>query len=136
MEYTEADFISAIIEFAKLRALRAFTSHVSSCFTRFLALCLACHFYAPYLHTLFTCGALVDVTWLFVIIKRYVKVNFKEINNNNNNNSINNNNNNNNNNKKLQEACNFIKKDTLTLVFSCEFCEISKNTSGRVLLIR
>ena len=28
---------------------------------------------------------------------------------------------------KLQ-ACNFIKKDTLPQVFSCEFCEISKNT--------
>ena len=26
------------------------------------------------------------------------------------------------------EACNFIKKDTLAQVFSCEFCEISKNT--------
>ena len=26
------------------------------------------------------------------------------------------------------EACNFIKKGTLTQVFSCEFCEISKNT--------
>ena len=25
-------------------------------------------------------------------------------------------------------ACNFIKKETLALVFSCEFCEISKNT--------
>ena len=25
-------------------------------------------------------------------------------------------------------ACNFIKKETLTQVFSCEFCEISKNT--------
>ena len=24
-------------------------------------------------------------------------------------------------------ACNFIKKETLTQVFSCEFCEISKN---------
>ena len=24
--------------------------------------------------------------------------------------------------------CNFIKKDTLAQVFSCEFCEISKNT--------
>ena len=24
-------------------------------------------------------------------------------------------------------ACNFIKKKTLTQVFSCEFCEISKN---------
>ena len=30
---------------------------------------------------------------------------------------------------KLQaEACNFIKKETLALLFSCEFCEISKNT--------
>ena len=30
---------------------------------------------------------------------------------------------------KLQaEPCNFIKKETLTQVFSCEFCEISKNT--------
>ena len=30
---------------------------------------------------------------------------------------------------KLQaEACNFIKKETLAQVFSCEFCEISKNT--------
>ena len=30
---------------------------------------------------------------------------------------------------KLQaEACNFIKKDTLALVFSCEFRKISKNT--------
>ena len=26
------------------------------------------------------------------------------------------------------QACNFIKKETLTQVFSCEFCEISKNT--------
>ena len=26
------------------------------------------------------------------------------------------------------EYCNFIKKETLALVFSCEFCEISKNT--------
>ena len=26
------------------------------------------------------------------------------------------------------EACNFIKKDTQAQVFSCEFCEISKNT--------
>ena len=24
--------------------------------------------------------------------------------------------------------CNFIKKETLTQVFSCEFCEISKST--------
>ena len=30
---------------------------------------------------------------------------------------------------KLQaEACNFIKKETLAQVFSCELCEISKNT--------
>ena len=30
---------------------------------------------------------------------------------------------------KLQtETCNFIKKETLTKVFSCEFCEISKDT--------
>ena len=28
---------------------------------------------------------------------------------------------------KLQ-ACNFIKKETLAQVFSCEFCEISRNT--------
>ena len=28
------------------------------------------------------------------------------------------------------ETCNFIKKETLTQVFSCEFCEISKNTSS------
>ena len=26
------------------------------------------------------------------------------------------------------EACNFIKKETLAQVFSCEFCEISNNT--------
>ena len=26
------------------------------------------------------------------------------------------------------EACNFIKKETLTQVFSCEICEISTNT--------
>ena len=28
----------------------------------------------------------------------------------------------------VAEACNFTKKETLALVFSCEFCEISKNT--------
>ena len=28
----------------------------------------------------------------------------------------------------LPQACNFIKKETLVRVFSCEFCEISKNT--------
>ena len=28
----------------------------------------------------------------------------------------------------LPEACNFIKKETLAQVFSCEFCEISKST--------
>ena len=32
------------------------------------------------------------------------------------------------------EVCNFIKKETLAQVLSCEFCEISKNTSGRLLL--
>ena len=26
------------------------------------------------------------------------------------------------------KACNFIKKETLAEVFSCEFCEFSKNT--------
>ena len=26
------------------------------------------------------------------------------------------------------QACNFIKKEALAQVFSCEFCEISKNT--------
>ena len=38
---------------------------------------------------------------------------------------------------KLQdEACNFIKKETLTQLFSCEFCEISKNTiSDRTPLV-
>ena len=29
------------------------------------------------------------------------------------------------------EACNFIKKETLAQVLSCEFCEISKNTFYR-----
>ena len=29
---------------------------------------------------------------------------------------------------KQVEACNFIKKEALAQVFSCEFCEISKNT--------
>ena len=28
----------------------------------------------------------------------------------------------------LRTACSFIKKETLAQVFSCEFCEISKNT--------
>ena len=28
------------------------------------------------------------------------------------------------------EACNFNQKETLVQAFSCEFCEISKNTSG------
>ena len=32
--------------------------------------------------------------------------------------------------KKLHAlACNFIKKETLAQVFSCEFCEISKNNT-------
>ena len=30
--------------------------------------------------------------------------------------------------QKQLEACNFIKKETLAQVFSCEFCEIYKNT--------
>ena len=30
--------------------------------------------------------------------------------------------------KKVASACNFIKKESLTQVFSYEFCEISKNT--------
>ena len=29
---------------------------------------------------------------------------------------------------KLQSSCNFIKKEALAQVFSCEFCEISENT--------
>ena len=34
------------------------------------------------------------------------------------------------------EACNFIKKETLAHVFSCEFCEISKNSfSYRIPLV-
>ena len=41
--------------------------------------------------------------------------------------------------QKKPEACNFIKKEILGQMFSCEFCEISKtpflqNTSGRLLL--
>ena len=32
-------------------------------------------------------------------------------------------------NKVAGAACNFIKKETLSQVFSCEFCDISKNTS-------
>ena len=31
-------------------------------------------------------------------------------------------------NKVAGAACNFIKKESLAQVFSCEFCEISKNT--------
>ena len=41
------------------------------------------------------------------------------------------------------QACNFIKKDALALVFSCEFCETFKNTFfteqesyGRLLFFR
>ena len=30
--------------------------------------------------------------------------------------------------KQSANFCNFIKKETLAQVFSCEFCEISKNT--------
>ena len=41
---------------------------------------------------------------------------------------------------KFTEACNFIKIETLAQVFSCEFCDIFKNTflqstSKRMLLI-
>ena len=38
---------------------------------------------------------------------------------------------------KLQtQACNFIKKENLAHMFSCEFCEISKNTfSNRTPLV-
>ena len=32
-------------------------------------------------------------------------------------------------NKVVGQACNFIKKETMEQAFSCEFCEISKNTS-------
>ena len=40
---------------------------------------------------------------------------------------------------KLPQACNFIKKEILAQMFSCELCETSKNTflkntSGRLLL--
>ena len=28
----------------------------------------------------------------------------------------------------MPEACDFIKKETLAQILSCEFCEISKNT--------
>ena len=36
---------------------------------------------------------------------------------------------------KLQtDTCNFIKNESLAQMFSCEFCEISKDTSGRLLL--
>ena len=41
--------------------------------------------------------------------------------------------------RKTPEVCNFIKREALAQVFSCEFCEISKSTfftehSGRLLL--
>ena len=32
--------------------------------------------------------------------------------------------------QKKPEVCNFIKKDTLAQVFSCEFCEISQNRTA------
>ena len=39
-------------------------------------------------------------------------------------------------NKVAGGACNFIEKETLVQVFSCEFCEISKNTfSDRIPLV-
>ena len=37
--------------------------------------------------------------------------------------------------KILAEACNFLKTEALAQVFSCEFCEISKKTSGGCLCI-
>ena len=30
--------------------------------------------------------------------------------------------------RRCPETCNFIKKETLSQVFSCEFCEVSKKT--------
>ena len=33
------------------------------------------------------------------------------------------------------QVCNFIKKETLTQVFSCVFCEISKNASDNYRMI-
>ena len=33
------------------------------------------------------------------------------------------------------EACNFIKKETLAQVLSCEFCKISKNTFSHRTLV-
>ena len=30
--------------------------------------------------------------------------------------------------KKSPEACNFVKKETLAQIFSCEFCEVFRNT--------
>ena len=36
---------------------------------------------------------------------------------------------------KLQGTCNFIKKETLAPVFSCEFCEIFKNKNLHLLLL-
>ena len=37
---------------------------------------------------------------------------------------------------KHPEACSFIKKETLRQVFSCEFCEIFKNTFFTELMLR
>ena len=36
--------------------------------------------------------------------------------------------------EKRSDACNFFKKETLAQVFSCEFCEIFKNTCFTELL--
>ena len=38
-------------------------------------------------------------------------------------------------NKVACQSCCFIKKESLAQVFSCKFYDISKNTSGRLLLI-
>ena len=35
----------------------------------------------------------------------------------------------------MPEACNFIKKETLAQMFSCEFCEISKTFLPRAPLV-
>ena len=36
----------------------------------------------------------------------------------------------------MAEACNFIQEETLAQVFSCEFCEISKNTFFKGTLMK
>ena len=36
--------------------------------------------------------------------------------------------------KEVPQACNFIKKETLAQVLSCEICEMSKNTFSKEYL--